>query len=102
MNREIRYTTPAKKDLAGLLSYLYAESPEASLMMLERIQTTVEKLALFPYLGREVEGDGVAMGIRRINVADTPFFLVYMAEEAGIEILRIIHGARNWPWEDLA
>jgi toxin ParE1/3/4 len=50
-------------------------------------------LAEFPRVGRS----GRIPGTRELVVLRTPYFLVYRIDEPLVEILRVVHGARQWP-----
>ena len=53
----------------------------------------VKSLAEQPEMGRP----GRVPGTRELVVCDTPFVALYRAVRSEIEILRILHGARDWP-----
>jgi toxin ParE1/3/4 len=40
---------------------------------------------------------GRRKGTRELVVAGLPYFVVYRLRASTIEVLRVIHGARDWP-----
>jgi len=50
-------------------------------------------LAENPHMGRV----GQLQGTREFVVRRTPYILVYRVAEDTIEVLRIMHGAQQWP-----
>jgi plasmid stabilization system protein ParE len=57
-----------------------------------RIAEAVAMLAWHPMLGRPL-GDG---DTRRLTISGTPYIAFYRLRES-IEILAVLHGARQWP-----
>ena len=46
-----------------------------------------------PQMGRP----GRKKGTRELVISRTPFIVVYRAKGARIEIIRLLHGAQQWP-----
>jgi toxin ParE1/3/4 len=59
----------------------------------DRIQERIETLLEYPLAGRS----GRLEGTRELVIADTPYIAVYRIANDTIRILRILHGARQWP-----
>jgi toxin ParE1/3/4 len=87
----ILVTEQAEADLADILEYLEERSPAAA----ERLATAIDQrgqlLAEFPKMGRVREE--LAPGLR--SVAIEQYLLFYRVTESAVEILRILHGARD-------
>jgi len=79
-------------DLQDVIGYIAQENPRAAAEQLLRIERQVQNLADHPLLGRE----GRMEGTRELVVARTPFIVVYTIA-ANIELVRILHGAQQWP-----
>ena len=54
---------------------------------------SAELLRTYPRLGRV----GRARNTREFAVAHTPYLLIYRHEREVVTILRVLHGARDWP-----
>ena len=80
-------------DLADIAGYISQDNPEAARCIVRRLWTAVKSLAEQPEMGRP----GRVHGTRELVVSDTPFVVPYRVVGSEIEILRVLHGARNWP-----
>lgn len=84
----------AYDDLAGIVQWIAADSPQNARSVAERILTALEsRLALFPSLGRRGQVDGT----REWIVAGLPYVIVYQVDDArdAIVVLGIFHGAQQ-------
>jgi plasmid stabilization system protein ParE len=84
----------AYDDLAGIVQWIAADSPQNARSVAERILTAIElRLALFPSLGRR----GRVEGSREWIVAGLPYVIVYQVDDARdvIVVLGIFHGAQQ-------
>ena len=89
----LRWTTPARRDLVAILDYIDDHDPAAASSVLERVESAAIRLRSFPLLGRE----GVVADTRELAIPTLPYLLVYRVRRDAIEILRVLHGARQWP-----
>jgi len=89
----IRWTPQAANDLSGICDYL---EKRASVSVAERVAKTLFEIAgsleTFPHRGRV----GRRAGTREFICGDLPYIIVYRVREDSVELLRILHGARNW------
>jgi toxin ParE1/3/4 len=93
---QVHWTPEALEDLGSLRDFIAARNPVAAAAgVLARIFEAAARLARFPRIGHH----GRVPGTRESVVSRTPYFLVYRVEEPAVEILRIMHGARQWPPE---
>lgn len=83
----------AVKDLREIRSYIESESQLAATKIADKIQKTVMSLGEMPKLGRA----GRVFGTRELVISQTPYIVVYRVSQNRVEILRILHGAREWP-----
>ncbi|MBA4791831.1 MAG: type II toxin-antitoxin system RelE/ParE family toxin [Rhizobiales bacterium] len=85
----------ARDNLNAAIEWIADDSPSAALTQLDEIERQVELLASFPDMGRAGRVDGT----RELVIARTPFILIYRVrpKESLVEILRLLHGAQNWP-----
>ncbi len=86
----------ALDDRDTIFDYLEADSPQAAIIVDERIREQVEGLAKFPESGRS----GRVEGTRELVIQRTPYVAAYRIAGYKVRILRVLHGARRWP-EDL-
>lgn len=82
-------------DLEAIVDYIAADSPQAALALWDEIETQVERLSDHPHSGRV----GRVEGTRELVVARTPYIVGYAVREDAVVILRVLHGAQQWPGE---
>ena len=87
----LRYTRPALADLAAILDYVTAHSPQGASRIRARIQTVINFLLDHPRIGLQTEDPT----IRRVNTLPYPYLVFY--EIAGDEVIvhAVRHGARD-------
>ena len=83
----------AVDDLDDIAGYISQDNPEAARRTVRRLWTAVKSLAEQPEMGRP----GRVHGTRELVVSGTPFVVPYRVVGSEIEILRVLHGARDWP-----
>jgi toxin ParE1/3/4 len=94
---EVFWSEAALDDADALVSYIAAENPVAALEVLDRIETAAE------FLGHASIGRlGRVAGTYEKPVVGLPWIIAYALESLPtggerVVILRVIHGARNWP-----
>lgn len=89
----IRRTVQAEEDLIGIWLYIARENPAAADRVLDDIEQRIHLLVDNPQMGRF--RPDIAPQLRYF-VADK-YLLLYRAISNGIEIVRVIHGARDLP-----
>jgi addiction module RelE/StbE family toxin len=89
------WTTPALKNLSEAHDYIEIDNPGAAKRMATRIESAVNRLRMFPQIGRPSQRPKT----RELVIAGTPFIAVYTVQEEQVFILAILHGARNWKEE---
>ena len=75
------------------LDYIAADNPAAAIQLDQRIDQQIDRLADHPRMGRV----GRVKGTSEMIIARTPFIAIYRIKANRIEILRILHGAQQWP-----
>lgn len=90
---QIKWTAGARLNLEHVESYIAQDNPSAAIETVLKIIEGVERLADYPALGRP----GRVANTRELIVADTPFIVPYRVKGYVIEVLRVIHSARQWP-----
>ncbi len=100
MNKiEIFVRHDAELDAFGYFQYIDENSPKAALRFLEAIDCTIENLALQPLKGRLRKFRGRDLkNIRSWRVDDFENYLIfYRFTGRQLEVLRIKHGAMDFP-----
>ncbi len=88
-------TVTYRADLEKIIDYIASENPRAALAIWDEIETQVEKLVVYPFSGRL----GRIEGTRELVVNRTPFIVGYRVIGDAILLLRVLHGAQQWPDE---
>ncbi len=94
---KIIWQTPASLDLVAIAEYHAAVSPSFANLILDRVEAQMPLLERFPFIGRS----GHVAGTRERVVPGTPYILIYQIDQDEIVILNILHGARNFPPEQV-
>lgn len=91
----IKWLDDAINDLQALRQYIAADSLKSADRVAARIITAIDVLSEQPCIGRP----GRIFGIRELVVSDTPYIIPYRVKNNVVEILRVFHGAMQWPEE---
>ena len=83
----------AINDRDAQLDYIAQDNPMAAVSQGDRIAEQVEILKQHPQMGRP----GRKQGTRELVISRTPFIVVYRIKAKRIELLRVLHGAQQWP-----
>lgn len=79
--------------MVRLREYIAKTDRRCAALVARRIRDSSETLAMFPFRGRA----GEEPDTRELMVPRTPYIVVYRVRESVVEILRVIHGAQQWP-----
>lgn len=91
----LEWSVFAKTDRKFIFDYIEADNPRAAAAIDDRIQTRVECLAQFYEMGRPGRIDGT----RELVISGTPYIAAYRIADNTVRILRVLHGAQQWPDE---
>lgn len=83
----------ALHDLEGIADYIAMDNPAAALNMVDRVEECTVGLADYPKRGRV----GRVAGTRELVVSGTPYLVVYRLGSGTVDVLRVLHGAQQWP-----
>ncbi len=84
----------AIRNIHAARAYIARENPVAATVVTERIIQQVEMLLNFsPGIGRP----GRIAGTRELVISRTPYVVIYRIGTELVEILAVIHHARDWP-----
>jgi toxin ParE1/3/4 len=92
---ELEWSIFAQADREAIFDYIEADSPQAAIIVDDRIREQVEGLMKFPEMGRPGRIDGT----RELIIQRTPYIAAYRIVGKTIRILRVLHGAQMWPEE---
>lgn len=88
-----RWTTDAADDLERICDYISEDRPESARRVARAIVEGVGALKLFPNRGRPGRVDNT----RELVFSALPFVAVYEVHDREVRMLRILHGAQQWP-----
>jgi toxin ParE1/3/4 len=89
----IEWSVFAQADRDAIFDYIEADSPQAAITVDDRIRVQVEGLVRFPESGRP----GRVEGTRELVIDRTPYIAAYRVASDTVRILRVLHGAQQWP-----
>lgn len=94
--RRVVWSDSALEEFSSVVGYIARDNPVAALSVADRLEAAVLALAELP-VGRK----GRVAGIYEKVVSGLPYIIAYAlsddAEGETLTVLRIIHGARDWP-----
>ncbi|SRR6266446_2862851 len=86
-------TSEAHWDLVQIATGVGGEDPAAADRLLDMIEEKCRLLAQFPEMGRKREE--LAPALRSFPVGN--YLIFYRARAEGIQVIRVLHGARDLP-----
>jgi toxin ParE1/3/4 len=97
MRRFLDLHRVAERDLEVCAEYIRRDKPRSALRFLRAARTTMDRLLAMPEMGSLYESDEPELaGVRYFPVSRFRNYLVfYRPTTNGIEILRVLHGARE-------
>jgi toxin ParE1/3/4 len=90
---KIKWVRLALTDLDEAAAFISQDNPQAAKRMVNRIRDAARLLSDQPDAGRP----GRVHVTRELVIANTPFILPYRVVQNTVQILRVLHGARQWP-----
>ena len=89
----VRWTLPALADLDSIQDYIAQANPSAAHRIVNEILDRTEQLLeMSPKAGRS----GRVKGTHELVLSDIGYIVAYRLRE-NVEVLAIMHGARDWP-----
>ncbi len=88
---EPEYSPAAERDLHAILDHIAAHRPQAAEKVIERVRAGCQKLVKSP--GRGTSRDDLQPGLRCISLP--PYVIYFRPIRDTIQVVRILHGARN-------
>lgn len=90
---QIRWTRRAKQNLLSVEKYIAEDNPNAAIKTVLKIIQKIEILADHPDVGRA----GRVFGTQELVISGSPYLVIYRVRMNHVEILRVLHGAIQWP-----
>ncbi len=94
----VRFSRLALAELSEILADLAAKDPGAAKRFELRIRQISKRIGQFPHGFQEV---AERPGIRRVPLVRYPHIVFYKIFGGEVIVLRVVHGARREPWENL-
>lgn len=86
----------AKQDLIEQADFIAQDNLEAALRFLDAAEKTFDQLARLPRIGKSRKVKSQVFGVRQFPITGFEKYLVFYRQiRGGIEILRVLHGARD-------
>ncbi len=89
----LEWSVLARADRKAIFDYIEADNPRAAVAVDERIRAYIGGLARFPQMGRP----GRIEGTRELVISRTPYIAAYRVAGETVRVLRVLHGAQQWP-----
>jgi toxin ParE1/3/4 len=90
---KISWLEKAAIDLEEAYDFIFFDNPPAAENEIKKVLEAVELLSGNPSMGKA----GRVAKTRELVVAGTPYIVIYRVKGSRLEILRVFHGARQWP-----
>lgn len=88
----LRLTERALRDLQGIEAVIEERNPAVLGNVMARITLAINRLALFPNLGRPLKK---RPNTRQIAIAGLPFVIVYRFSDETVDVLTVFHTSQN-------
>jgi len=88
----VKRTPRAEQDLEDIWFFVAQDNPDAADRLLDRIEQSTKRLADNPHIGPA--RPDVAPELHYHPVGN--YLLLYRIIKNGIEVVRVVHGARDW------
>lgn len=89
----IEVTPEAERDIRAIAAHIQQDNPMAAKRVILEIKDQITMLVHFPDIGRAGRVDGT----REMVIPGLPYIAIYEAGDAVVYIVRLLHGARQWP-----
>lgn len=89
---KVEWTVVALGHLREAREYIEIDNPAAAARQIDQIEAAANHLRAFPMMGRI----GMRAGTRELPVPGTPYILVYRVKQTTVQMLAVLHGARDW------
>jgi len=89
---KVEWLAVAECNRESQLAYIAERNPWAAVDLGDAMEAAVRRLVRHPHIG-----PGRVKGTRELVVNRTPYVVIYRVELQAVVILRLLHGAQQWP-----
>jgi toxin ParE1/3/4 len=89
----LEWLPTAQRDFDDLVDYIANDHPIAAIEQGDEIEAQTSLLKDHPRMGRP----GRVKGTRELVIVRSPFIVAYRIKGKSVQILRVLHGAQQWP-----
>ena len=89
----IEWLPAARRDFDSIIDFIAADNLLAAIEQGDEIELQITSLVEHRQLGRP----GRIKGTRELVIVRTPYIAAYRVKQGKIQLLRILHGAQQWP-----
>lgn len=93
---KVNWTAAARVQLRDIKAFVAHSSPQYATKTIDRLTRRSRQIARFPRSGRIVPE---ANNVNIREVIEGPYRMIYHILEDEIDIIAVVHGARQWPDE---
>lgn len=90
---QVIWEEDALGDLLHIRRHIAKDNPAATRRVARHIREVVDLLAEHSEIGRV----GRVEGTRELVISDTPYIAAYQVAGDAVLVLRVLHGAQQWP-----
>lgn len=90
---KLEWSIYAVEDRVAIFDYIEADNPRVAAAVDDRIRLQVLQLVRHPESGRV----GRVAGTRELVIDRTPYIAAYRIAGETVRVLRLLHGAQQWP-----
>ncbi len=93
----VNWTETAIEHLSSIYGYVAQNSPAYAQRIVDRLTRRSQQISQFPYSGRTVP----ELDLPQVReVVEGPYRIIYRILPDQIDVLAVIHGAQQMPWDD--
>ena len=93
---KVHWTEAARAQLRDIHSFVARSSPQYAKKLVDRLTRRSQQIGAFPQSGRVVP-DVNDVNVR--EVLEGPYRIIYHILDDQVDVIAVVHGARNWPDE---
>jgi toxin ParE1/3/4 len=92
MMRRLVLSLVAERDFDAILAYIAKDKPGTAVRFVEKLRAKCLPLAENPFVGEDCS----LLRPRMRRITHAGYLIFYRVDETSVEIVRVVHGARDW------